>query len=118
MEIWRCWIFIRRLDFQYDGCSYSKIKSRCSFYGCQPCTEETAQINAPLLVQYASLDTRVNSGWEAYEKALKENNKEYQVHFYEGVNHGFHNNTTPRFNKEAADLAWKRTIEFFKEKLI
>ena len=95
-----------------------ELKAAVPFYGGQPSAEETAQIKAPLLIQYASLDIRVNAGWEAYEKALKENNKEYQVHFYEGVNHGFHNNTTPRFNKEAADLAWKRTIEFFKEKLV
>jgi len=95
-----------------------ELKAAVPFYGGQPSAEETAQINAPLLVQYASLDTRVNAGWEAYEKALKENKKEYQVHFYEGVNHGFHNNTTPRFNKEAADLAWERTIEFVKTKLV
>ena len=95
-----------------------ELKAAVPFYGGQPSAEETAQIKAPLLIQYASLDIRVNAGWEAYEKALKENNKEYQVHFYEGVNHGFHNNTTPRFNKEAADLPWKRTIEFFKDKLV
>jgi len=95
-----------------------ELKAAVPFYGGQPSAEETAQIKAPLFIQYASLDTRVNAGWEAYEKALNENNKEYQVHFYEGVNHGFHNNTTPRFSKEAADLAWKRTIEFFKEKLV
>jgi len=95
-----------------------ELKAAVPFYGGQPSDEETALIKASLLIQYASLDTRVNAGWEAYEKALKENNKEYQVHFYEGVNHGFHNNTTPRFNKEAADLAWERTIEFFKTKLV
>ena len=94
-----------------------ELKAAVPFYGGQPTTEEAAQIKAPLLLQYASLDTRVNAGWPAYEATLKENNIEYTVHFYPEVNHGFHNNTTPRFDKEAADLAWSRTIAFFKEKL-
>jgi carboxymethylenebutenolidase len=87
------------------------------FYGGQPSAEETAQIKAPLLIHYASLDTRVNAGWEAYKEALDSNKKSYQVHFYEGVNHGFHNNTTPRYDEKAAKLAWERTVQFFKEKL-
>ena len=93
------------------------LKAAVPFYGGQPTAEEAAQIKAPLLLQYASLDTRVNAGWPAYEATLKENNIEYTVYFYPDVNHGFHNNTTPRFDKEAADLAWSRTISFFKEKL-
>ncbi|GAA4805800.1 dienelactone hydrolase family protein [Litoribaculum gwangyangense] len=88
------------------------------FYGGQPSAEETALIKAPLLLQYAGLDTRVNAGWPDYEKALKENNIDYTAHFYENVNHGFHNNTTPRYDEKAASLAWERTIAFFKEKLI
>lgn len=88
------------------------------FYGGQPSAEEVPNIKAPLLLQYAELDKRVNSGWPAYETALKDNNKEYIAHIYPEVNHGFHNDTTPRYNKEAAELAWKRTIDFFKEKLI
>ena len=95
-----------------------KLKASVPFYGKQPTIEEVAQIKAPLLLQYAGLDTRVNEGWPAYETTLKENNIEYKVHFYPNVNHGFHNNTTPRFDKEAADLAWSRTIAFFKEKLV
>jgi len=87
------------------------------FYGGQPSAEEAAQIKAPLLVQYAELDERVNAGWEEYEKALKANNVEYTMHMYPGVNHGFHNNTTPRYDEAAAQLAWDRTIAFFKEKL-
>ncbi|MFD1314376.1 dienelactone hydrolase family protein [Namhaeicola litoreus] len=87
------------------------------FYGGQPTAEETAQIKAPLMLQYAGLDTRVNEGWPAYETALKENNVEYTAFIYPEVNHGFHNNTTPRYDKDAADLAWSRTIEFFKKKL-
>lgn len=93
------------------------LKAAVPFYGGQPTAEEATQVKAPLLLQYAELDTRVNDGWPAYEAILKENNVEYKVHFYPGANHGFHNNSTPRFDKEAADLAWGRTIAFFKEKL-
>jgi len=87
------------------------------FYGGQPATEDVPKIKAPLLIHYAELDTRVNEGWPAYEKALKENNKDYTAYIYPGVNHGFHNDTTPRYDKAAAELAWKRTVDFFKEKL-
>lgn len=87
------------------------------FYGGQPSAEEVTRIHAPLLLHYAGLDTRVNEGWPAYEKALKENNKEYTAYVYPDVNHGFHNDTTPRYDKAAAELAWKRTIEFFNARL-
>jgi carboxymethylenebutenolidase len=87
------------------------------FYGGQPPTEDVPKIKAPLLLHYASLDTRVNEGWPAYEKALKEHNKTYTAHMYENTNHGFHNDTTPRYDKAAAELAWQRTVEFFAEKL-
>ncbi len=87
------------------------------FYGSQPPLEDVPQIQAPLLLHYAGLDTRVNEGWPAYEKALKENKKEYTAYIYENVNHGFNNDTTPRYDKAAAELAWKRTIDFFTEKL-
>lgn len=87
------------------------------FYGGQPAAEDVPKIKAPLLLHYAGLDTRVNEGWPAYEKALKENNKEYTVFMYPEVNHGFHNDSTPRFDKPAAELAWQRTVEFFKAKL-
>ncbi|WP_318345795.1 dienelactone hydrolase family protein [Flagellimonas baculiformis] len=87
------------------------------FYGGQPADDEVSQINAPLLIHYAGLDERVNAGWPSYEAKLKELDKEYEAHFYPEVNHGFHNNTTPRFDQAAADLAWERTIAFFKEKL-
>jgi carboxymethylenebutenolidase len=69
------------------------------------------------MLQYAGLDERVNAGWPDYEKALKANNKEYVAHFYPDTNHGFHNDTTPRYDKDAATLAWQRTVDFFKEKL-
>ncbi len=87
------------------------------FYGGQPAADQVPQIKAPLLLHYGGLDTRVNEGWPAYEKALKENGKEYTAYMYEGKNHGFHNDTTPRYDKEAAELAWQRTIDFFKKKL-
>ncbi|WP_375323929.1 dienelactone hydrolase family protein [Flagellimonas sp. GZD32] len=87
------------------------------FYGGQPADEEVAQINAPLLLHYAGLDQRVNAGWPAYEAKLKELDKAYEAHIYPEVNHGFHNNTTPRYDKASADLAWERTIKFFKENL-
>jgi len=87
------------------------------FYGGQPPTEDVPKIKAPLLLHYAGLDTRVNEGWPAYEAALKENKKEYTAYIYPDVNHGFHNDTTPRYDKAAAELAWKRTIDFFTEKL-
>jgi carboxymethylenebutenolidase len=87
------------------------------FYGAQPPADQVGQIKAPLLLQYAGLDTRVNEGWPAYEAALKENKKEYTAYIYPDVNHGFHNDTTPRYDKAAAELAWKRTIDFFDVKL-
>jgi carboxymethylenebutenolidase len=87
------------------------------FYGTQPSAEETALIKASLMIHYAELDKRVNEGWPAYEEALKKNKIDYVAHFYPNVNHGFHNNTTPRYDEAAATLAWKRTIDFFNKKL-
>lgn len=87
------------------------------FYGGQPPLNDVHKIKAPILLQYAELDTRVNEGWPAYEAALKANNKNYTAHMYPNVNHGFHNDTTPRYDKAAAELAWQRTIDFFKQKL-
>ncbi|TLF44377.1 dienelactone hydrolase family protein [Maribacter aurantiacus] len=86
------------------------------FYGGQP-TEDIDKINAPLLLHFGELDKRVNEGWPVYEAALKEHGKQYEAYMYENANHGFHNDTTPRYYREAAELAWKRTIEFFKKKL-
>lgn len=94
------------------------LKAAVPFYGGQPTAEETAKIKSPLLLQYAELDTRVNEGLPAYEAALKANKVEYTLHMYPGVNHGFHNDTTPRYDEAAAKLAWQRTIEFFKGKLM
>lgn len=87
------------------------------FYGGQPPSTDVPAIKAPLLIHYAGLDTRVNEGWPAYEEALKANNKKYTAYVYPEVNHGFHNDTTARFDKAAAELAWTRTIDFFKANL-
>ena len=87
------------------------------FYGTQPSAEEAAKIKAPLLIQYAENDDRVNAGWPAYEAALKANNVKYEVFKYPGTQHGFNNDTTPRYDAAAAKLAWERTVAFFKTHL-
>lgn len=93
------------------------LSASVPFYGGQPPAESVPDIKAPLLLHYAGLDKRVNEGWPAYEEALKQNNKEYTAYIYPDVNHGFHNDSTPRYDKPAAELAWQRTIDFFNEKL-
>jgi len=87
------------------------------FYGRQPTAADVAKIKAPLLLHYAALDKRINGGWPDYEAALKAEGKNYTAHMYADVNHGFHNDTTPRYDKAAAELAWSRTIEFFNQNL-
>jgi carboxymethylenebutenolidase len=94
-----------------------ELAAAVPFYGGQAPAADVPKINAPLLLHYAGLDTRVNEGWPAYEQALKENNKKYVAHMYPDVNHGFHNDSTPRFDKPAAELAWQRTVDFFEENL-
>lgn len=93
------------------------LSAAVPFYGGQPPVEDVPKIKAPLLLHYAELDTRVNEGWQAYENALKENKKEYTAYMYPKANHGFHNDTTPRYDKAAAELAWNRTVDFFKKEL-
>jgi carboxymethylenebutenolidase len=93
------------------------LKASIPFYGGQAPAELVPQIQAPLQLHFAELDTRVNEGWPVYEAALKQHNKPYEVHFYPAVNHGFHNHSTPRYDKAAAELAWSRSIEFFKNHL-
>jgi carboxymethylenebutenolidase len=112
------------VGFCFGGGIANQMAVRCPdlaaavpFYGAQPAKEDVPKIHAPLLLQYAGLDTRITDGWPAYEAALKENNKEYTAYIYPNVNHGFHNDTTPRYDKAAAELAWQRTIEFFTKKL-
>jgi carboxymethylenebutenolidase len=93
------------------------IDAAAPFYGRQPPVEDVPNIKASLLLHYAELDNRINAGWPAYETALKAAKVTYTAHIYEGVNHGFHNDTTPRFDKDAAKLAWNRTIDFFNASL-
>jgi len=87
------------------------------FYGRQPDPADVSKIKAPLLIHYAGLDQRIDAGWPAYEKALKAAGVDYRAYIYPDVNHGFHNDTTPRYDEAAAELAWKRTIAFFKANL-
>lgn len=96
----------------------SDLAAAVPFYGGQPPEEMVPEINAPLMLHFGELDKRVNEGWPAYEAALKKYNKEYQAFMYPNANHGFHNDTTGRYDQEAAELAWGRTISFFKEKLV
>jgi carboxymethylenebutenolidase len=87
------------------------------FYGAQPSAADTAKIKVPLLIHYAGLDERINAGWPAFEAALKANGVKYEMYMYPGTNHGFHNDTTPRYDEDAAKLAWLRTIAFFNANL-
>jgi carboxymethylenebutenolidase len=87
------------------------------FYGAAPAVEDVSRIKAPLLVQLAENDERINAMWPAFEAALKAANLPHGMHMYPGTNHGFHNNSTPRFDEAAAALAWERTIAFFREHL-
>jgi len=93
------------------------LNAGVAFYGRQASVDDVPKISAPLLLQYAGNDQRINEGIAAYEAALKANNKVYQVYMYEGKQHGFHNDTTPRYDAEAAKLAWTRTLDFFNKHL-
>lgn len=88
-----------------------------AFYGRHPDPSEAAAIQAPLMLHHAGLDERVNASWPAFEKALVAAGADYVNHEYPDVNHGFHNDTTPRYDKDAADLAWRRTLAFFADRL-
>ncbi|WP_029131791.1 dienelactone hydrolase family protein [Sedimenticola selenatireducens] len=87
------------------------------FYGAAPKSEDVAKIEAPLLIQSAEEDPRINAMWPDFEAALKSNQKSFVRYLYPGTRHGFHNNSTPRYNEAAAQLAWERTVKFFREKL-
>ena len=95
----------------------SDLSAGVPFYGAQPPAADVAKIKAPMLMQYGALDARITGGWPAYEEALKANHAIYQGFVYEGANHGFHNDTTPRYDEAAAKLAWTRTIDFFNKYL-
>ncbi len=95
----------------------SDLSAAVPFYGAQPTAADAATIRAPLLLQYAALDTRITAGWPAFEAALKANHVAYAAYVYEGTNHGFHNDTTPRYDEAAAKLAWQRTLDFLERYL-
>ena len=95
----------------------AELNAGAPFYGRQASAEDAAKITAPLLLHYAGNDQGINAGIAAYEAALKANNKVYAVHMYDGKQHGFHNDTTPRYDETAAKLAWTRTLEFFNKHL-
>jgi carboxymethylenebutenolidase len=95
----------------------SDLAAAVPYYGSQPPAADVSKIKAPIMAQYASLDTRINGGWPAYEEALKANNVPYTMHMYECTNHGFHNDTTPRYDEAAAKLSWQRTLDFFNKHL-
>ncbi|MCU1750366.1 YghX family hydrolase [Pseudomonas sp. 6D_7.1_Bac1] len=97
--------------------AYPELGAAVSFYGRQPKAEEVSRIQAPLQLHYAELDTRINEGWPAYEQALKAAGKTYEAYIYPGVNHGFHNDSTPRYDEAAARLAWSRTLDWFRRYL-
>ena len=93
------------------------IVAAVPFYGRQPAAAGVPKIKAALLLHYGELDRRINAGWPAYEEALKAAGTKYTAFTYEGANHGFHNDTTPRYDEAAAKLAWKRTVDFFNKTL-
>jgi len=95
----------------------SDLAAGVPFYGAQPPAADAAKIKAPLLLQYGGLDANINKGWPAFDEALKANNVPHTGYIYEGANHGFHNDTTPRYDEAAAKLAWTRTIDFFNKYL-
>jgi carboxymethylenebutenolidase len=115
---------IGAVGFCYGGTIVNMLATRLPdlaaavpFYGGQPTAEEAAKIKAPLLIHYAGNDDRVNAGWPAYETALKGGSVKYEMFMYAGTQHGFNNDTTPRYDAAAAKLAWERTIAFFNKNL-
>jgi carboxymethylenebutenolidase len=96
---------------------FPDLAAAVSFYGAQPSAADTAKIKAPLLIHYAGLDEQTDAGWPAWKEALERNHIRYQEYMYPGANHGFHNDTTPRYDEAAAKLAWSRTLAFFNEHL-
>lgn len=98
--------------------AYPELAAAVPFYGRQASPEDVPKIQAPLLLHFAEHDANVNQTWPAYEEALKEHGKTYEAYIYPGANHGFHNDSTPRYDKDAADLAWLRTVDWFKRYLV
>jgi carboxymethylenebutenolidase len=101
----------------YLATQVPQLAAAVPFYGGQPPDADVPKIKAPLLIHYAGTDERINAGWPAYEAALKAGGKKYEAYTYAGTQHGFNNDTTPRFDAAAAKLAWQRTVDFFKKNL-
>jgi carboxymethylenebutenolidase len=97
--------------------AYPELKAAVPYYGRQAAAEDVPRIQAPLLLHYAALDERINEGWPAYEAALQEHGKAYEAHFYADANHGFHNDSTPRYDEDMANLSWERTLAHFRQHL-
>ena len=97
--------------------AYPELNASVPYYGRQATAEVVPRIQAPLLLHYGELDKRINVGWPAYEAALKANDKVYEAHIYDGANHGFHNDSTPRYDEKMAELSWDRTIAWFNKYL-
>ncbi len=97
--------------------AYPELKAAVPYYGRQAAAEDVPKIQAALLLHYGELDERVNAGWPDYEAALKANNKTYEAYIYEGANHGFHNDSTPRYDEAMANLSWERTLAHFRKYL-
>lgn len=93
--------------------AYPELACAVPFYGRQPAAEDAAKVKAALLLHFGELDERVNAGWPAWEAALKDAGVTYEGHIYPGANHGFHNDSTPRYDAAAAELAWSRTLDWF-----
>lgn len=110
-----CWGggMVNRLAVALGG----DLNAGVPFYGPAPSEADVAKIKAPLMIQYASTDERINAMWPTFEAGLKKNGVKYTMHMYENTNHGFHNNSTPRYNEAAAKLAWDRTVDFFRTHL-
>jgi carboxymethylenebutenolidase len=112
------------VGFCFGGSTVNKLAVRLpdlnavvSYYGGQPSADDTTKIKAPLLLHYGSLDTRITGGFPAWEEALKADHVTYTSYIYEGANHGFHNDTTPRYDEAAAKLSWQRSLDFFNKYL-
>ncbi len=101
----------------YLATQVPELAASVPFYGAQPPDADVPRIKAPLLIHYAGADERINAGWPKYEAALKASKVSYQAFVYDGVQHGFNNDTTPRYDAAAAKLAWQRTVDFFKQNL-
>lgn len=97
--------------------AYPELKAAVPYYGRQASAEDVPRIQAPLLLHYAALDDRINEGWPAYEAALQEHGKTYEAHIYADANHGFHNDSTPRYDEAMANLSWDRTLAHFRQHL-